>query len=195
LLANSHFTPVYLRNATAYGVSPRLRFDLVLNNLMAHAYATGKIYLKSDGNAWRPIVHIEDIGRAIEAVLSAPKPLVHDQAFNIGHTSENYRIRDIAAIVAETIPGSRIEFASTASADLRNYRVNCDKFARTFGADILRWDARRGAAELLETYQRYGVRVDDFEGSRYQRIAHLRKLMHEGFVDRNLRPMAVEVKA
>ncbi|HEY0797526.1 MAG TPA: SDR family oxidoreductase [Candidatus Baltobacteraceae bacterium] len=187
-LADATFSPTYLRNATAYGVSPRLRFDLVLNNLTAYAYATGEVFLKSDGSAWRPIVHIEDISRAVVTVLGAPIDVVHNEAFNVGRTSENYRVRDLAEIVAATVPGSKIEFAGEASADKRNYRVNCDKFARTFGDNILTWDARRGCAELLAAYKTIGATVADFEGTRYQRIAHLRMLLTEGLVDAKLRP-------
>jgi nucleoside-diphosphate-sugar epimerase len=188
-LADADFVPTFLRNATAYGVSPRLRFDLVLNNLVAYAYATGEVFLKSDGSAWRPIVHIEDISRAVAAVLAAPVKVVHNEAFNVGRTDQNYRVRDIATIVAETVPGSRLQFSEGAGADTRNYCVNCDKFARTFGADVIRWDARRGALELLEAYREVGATVADFEGTRYQRIAHIRMLLNEGLVDAALRPV------
>src|SRR5918996_4603464 len=130
-LADDGFSPTYLRNATAYGLSARLRGDLVVNNLVAYAYATGEVFLKSDGTPLRPLVHIEDIGAAFLAVLEAPRDLVHDQAFNVGRTEENYRIRDVAGIVAEAVPGSQITFAATAGPDLRNYRVNCNKLATT----------------------------------------------------------------
>lgn len=191
-LADDGFTPTYLRNATAYGVSPRLRFDLVLNNLVAHAYTTGLVYLKSDGTAWRPLVHIEDISRAVATVLTAPKELVHNEAFNIGRTDQNFRIRDLAEIVTRIVPGSRVHFSQSASTDSRNYRVNCDKFARTFGADIITWNAQQGASELLEAYQRVGISIDDFEGSRYQRIAHLLMLRNAALVDDTLRPSEKE---
>lgn len=187
LLATADFSPTFLRNATAYGVSPRLRFDLVLNNLVAWAYTTGRIYLKSDGTPWRPLVHVEDIARAFLAVLEAPREQVHNRAFNVGRTAENYRIRDLAAIVAEIVPGCRIEYAADAGPDKRNYRVNCDRIARELPAFRPEWDVRRGAEELYAAYRRFGLGADDFEGPRYKRIAHLRGLMAAGEVDETLR--------
>jgi nucleoside-diphosphate-sugar epimerase len=186
LLADDEFSPTFMRNATAYSVSPRLRFDLVLNNLVAWAVTQGTVYMKSDGMAWRPIVHIEDISRAMAAVLEAPRELIHNQAFNVGRTEDNYLIRDIAEIVRETVPGSRIEFAEGNNADARTYRVNCDKFASTFPGMPLLWDARRGAQELYEAYCRYGLSLDDFEGPRFKRIAKLQELMDGGRLDASL---------
>jgi nucleoside-diphosphate-sugar epimerase len=186
-LADDSFTPVYLRNATAYGVSPRLRFDLVLNNLVAWAFTTGRVYIKSDGTPWRPIVHIEDISRAFLVVLDAPRELVHNEVFNVGRTSENYRIRDIATIVEETVPGCVVEYAPDGGPDKRNYRVNCDKIARVLPAFQPQWDARRGAQELYDTYQAIGLTLDEFEGERYKRIAHVKRLVNEGLLDENLR--------
>lgn len=186
-LADDDFSPTFLRNATAYGVSPRLRFDLVLNNLMAWAYTTGQVYLKSDGTPWRPIVHIEDISRAFIAVMNAPRELVHNRAFNVGRTQDNYRIRELAEIVAETVPGSRIEYAPGAGPDKRNYRVNCDLILETLPEFDPQWDARKGAQELYEAYQRVGLGEEDYEGPRYKRLAHLQQLMKEGRVDDELR--------
>jgi nucleoside-diphosphate-sugar epimerase len=186
-LADDRFVPTYLRNATAYGLSPRMRFDLVLNNLVAHAFTTGKVLIKSDGTPWRPIVHITDIARAFIAVLDTPAELVHNQAFNIGSTDENHQVRDLAEIVAATVPGCRIEYAPGASADPRSYRVNCDKATRTLRGFRPRWDARAGAVELYETYRKVGITLEDFEGPRFQRIAHIRKLLDEGSLDRSLR--------
>jgi nucleoside-diphosphate-sugar epimerase len=186
-LADASFSPIFLRNATAYGMSPRLRFDLVLNNLVAWAYTTGRVYIKSDGTPWRPIVHIEDISRAVLAVLQAPRQLVHNQAFNVGSTEENYRIRDLAEIVKATVPGCRIEYAPDAGADTRCYRVDFTKFARTFPAFRPQWNARRGAEELLAAYQRIGVTLDEFEGPKYKRIDHLKALLANGRVDATLR--------
>jgi len=186
-LADDNFSPTFLRNATAYGVSPRLRFDLVLNNLIAWAYTTGQVYLKSDGSAWRPIVHIEDISRAFIAVLHAPREMVHNAVFNVGRTTENYRIRELAEIVAETVPGSRIEYAPGAEPDKRNYRVNCDLVAKTLPNFQPQWDARRGAQELYETYQQVGLTLDEFEGQRYRRISHIKHLISAGRLDENLR--------
>jgi len=185
--ADAEFSPTFLRNATAYGVSPRLRFDLVLNNLVAWAFTTGRVYLKSDGTPWRPIVHIEDIARAFVAVLEAPRELVHNQAFNVGRTEENYRVRELAEIVAETVPGCRIEYARDAGPDKRCYRVDCTKIAQTLPAFKPQWDARRGAQELYVAYQRIKLTLEEFEGPRYQRIGHIKKLLHEGSLDESLR--------
>lgn len=186
-LADDTFTPVFLRNATAYGVSPRLRFDLVLNNLVAWAVTTGKIMMKSDGSPWRPIIHIEDIARAFVAVLDAPREAVHDQAFNVGQTTENYRVRDLALIVAETVPGCSVEFADGASPDKRNYRVSCEKIRRHVPGFQPAWTARTGAAELYDAYRRVGISLEEFEGPRYQRIAHVRRLLEKGAIDESLR--------
>ncbi len=190
-LADASFSPTFLRNATAYGVSPRLRFDLVLNNLVAWAFTTGRIYLKSDGTPWRPIVHIEDISRAFLAVLEAPREVVHNEAFNVGRSSENYRIYELAEIVAETVPGCRIEYAPDAGPDKRNYRVNCDKIAEKLPAFRPQWDARKGAQQLFAAYQEIGLVLEDFEGPRYKRIAHIKGLLNERKLDENLRWVGV----
>ena len=155
-LADDDFSPTYLRNATAYGVSPRLRGDLVVNNLAGYAFTTGEVLIKSDGTPWRPLVHIEDISRAFLAVLEAPRELVHDEAFNVGRTEENYRIREVADIVEEVVPGSEVTFAEDAGPDTRNYRVNCDKLAATLPAFEPQWTVRRGVEELYEAYLREG---------------------------------------
>ncbi len=186
-LAGAGFSPTFLRNATAYGVSPFLRFDLVLNNLVAWAYTTGKIYMKSDGTPWRPIVHIEDISRAFLAALQAPAALVHNEAFNVGQTAENYRIRELAEIVAETVPGCEVSFAPDAGPDKRNYRVNCDKIRRVLPEFKPQWNARRGAQELYDSYRRLGLALADFEGPRYKRIAHIKQLLASGRLDNSLR--------
>ncbi|MBI2902841.1 MAG: SDR family oxidoreductase [Candidatus Methylomirabilis oxyfera] len=186
-LADPGFSPTILRNATAYGLSARLRFDLVLNNLVAWAVTTGRVYLKSDGTPWRPILHIEDIARAFLAVLHAPREAVHNQVFNVGSTEENYRIRELAVIVRETVPGSRIEYAGDAGPDERCYRVVFDKLARTVPAFKPQWNARRGAAQLYTAYREFGLRPEDFEGPRYSRIAHLKQLMKSGRLDASLR--------
>ena len=186
-LADSNFSPTFLRNATAYGVSPRLRFDLVLNNLVAWAYTTGQVYIKSDGTPWRPIVHIEDISRAFIAVLHAPREAVHNQAFNVGRNEDNYRIRDLADIVEKTVPGCRIEYAEGASPDKRCYRVDCSKIAQTLPEFKPQWNAVKGAEELYAAYQKIGLTLDDFEGARYKRIAHIQQLLSTGRLDQNLR--------
>jgi len=186
-LAGSYFSPVFLRSATAYGFSPRIRFDLVLNNLTAHAFTTGKVLLKSDGMPWRPIVHIEDISRAFLAALEAPIDIVHNEVFNVGITTENYRICEIAQIVEETVLGSHIELAPGAGPDKRTYRVDCSKISRLLPNFKPQWTARRGARELYEKYGEHGLLFEDFEGARYQRLAYLQSLMARGAIDSNLR--------
>ncbi len=186
-LADDRFSPTFLRNATAFGVSPRLRFDLVLNNLVAWAYATGRIHIKSDGTAWRPIVHIEDISRAFIAAMEAPIDVVHNQAFNVGRTEDNYQIRDLAEIVKATIPNTEIEYAQGASTDQRCYRVDCSKIQRMLPAFRPQWDARKGALELYEAFRETDLTVEDFEGERYKRIAHIQKLIASHQLDAALR--------
>jgi nucleoside-diphosphate-sugar epimerase len=186
-MADGQFSPVFLRSATAYGFSPRIRFDLVLNNLTAHAFTSGKVLLKSDGMSWRPIVHIEDIGRAFVAAIEAPVETVHNETFNVGLTTENYRIREIAQIVEETVPDSRVEFAAGAGPDKRTYRVDCSKISRLLPKFRPQWTARRGARELSGRYREYGLLLEDFEGARYQRLAYLQSLMARGVIDGNLR--------
>jgi nucleoside-diphosphate-sugar epimerase len=186
-MADDSFSPTYLRNATAYGVSPRLRVDLVLNNLVGYALTTGRIHMMSDGTPWRPVVHVDDISSAFLAVLEAPRETVHDQAFNVGRTAENYRIRELAEIVAETVPGCRITYAEDAGPDKRCYRVDCSKIERVLPAFRPRWDARAGARELAEAYRRAGLTEEQFLGSRYIRLSHIRELQQEGRLDESLR--------
>jgi nucleoside-diphosphate-sugar epimerase len=186
-LASSRFSPVFLRNATAYGVSARLRFDLVLNNLVAWAYSTGRVFLKSDGSPWRPVVHIEDIARAFLAALEAPRERIHNRVFNVGCNRENYRIRDLAEIVAATVPGCRIDFAADAGPDRRCYRVDCGRLARTFESFRPAWDARQGARQLYQAFRTTQLRVEEFEGPRYRRVDHIQQLLAQGFVDLTLR--------
>ena len=186
-LANAYFSPTFMRSATAYGVSPRLRFDVVLNNLVAWAYTTGRVHIKSDGTPWRPIVHVEDMSRAFLAVLQAPRALVHKQAFNVGRPEENYRIRELAEIVARTVPGSHIEYAEDAGPDKRCYRVDSSKIVRILPDFKPRWDAARGAQELYEAYQKVDLRLEDFEGPRYRRISHIQLLINNGQLNENLR--------
>jgi nucleoside-diphosphate-sugar epimerase len=186
-LADSDFSPTFLRNATAYGVSPRLRFDLVLNNLVAWAFTTGQVYVKSDGTPWRPVVHIEDISRAFIAVLRAPRELVHNQAFNVGRNEDNYRIRELAEIVKETVPGCDVQYAKDGGPDKRCYRVDSRKLMRTLHDFKPQWDARRGAQQLYETYKSIGLRLEDFEGPKYKRIDHIKNLISDGRLDETLR--------
>jgi nucleoside-diphosphate-sugar epimerase len=186
-LADDSFSPVFLRNATAYGVSPRHRFDIVLNNLVAWAFTTGLVYLKSDGSPWRPIVHIEDISRAFIAVLDAPREVIHNEAFNVGINAENYRIRDIAEIVKATVPGCRVEYAPDAEPDKRTYRVDFGKIARVLPAFQPAWNARRGAEQLYLAYKSVGVKLEEFEGPKYKRIDHIKQLLSSGDLDTSLR--------
>ncbi len=184
-LADESFSPVYLRNATVYGLSPRLRFDLVVNNLVAWATTTGEVRLKSDGSAWRPLVHVDDVCDAFVAALAAPREVVHDQAFNIGSTQENFRIRDVAVLVGQAVPGSRVSFAEGATADTRNYRVSCDK-AKTMGFSA-NWTVPKGAVQLHESFRRSGVTLAEFEGLRYRRISHVQHLLDTGEITPELR--------
>jgi nucleoside-diphosphate-sugar epimerase len=186
-LADSGFSPTFLRNATAFGASPRLRFDLVLNNLTAWAVTTRRIHIKSDGTPWRPLVHVEDICRAFIAVLNAPRELIHCEAFNIGATEENYQIRDLAEIVSQTVPGCRIEYAKDGGPDKRCYRVDFSKVAKILPKFRPQWNAAKGAGQLRDATQQASLRVEDFEGPRYQRISHIQQLISEGCLDATLR--------
>lgn len=179
-LADQDFEPVLLRNATAYGISPRPRLDVVLNNLVAYAVTTGRIHLLSDGTPWRPIVHVRDICSAILAGLDAPRDAVHAQAFNIGRTSENYRISELAEIVAETVPGCTITYADGAGPDTRCYRVSCAKAETSLPGFTPTWTARTGALELAEAYRRAGLTEADLHGPRYIRLARIRELQQRG---------------
>jgi len=176
-LATDEFSPVLLRSATAYGVSSRLRCDVVLNNLTAWAVATGKVMLKSDGTPWRPIVHIEDICRAFLAALEAPRDAVHAQAFNVVRPGENYRISELATIVEETVPGCRIEFAGSSGPDARNYRVDASRIAEALPAFQPQWTAREGARQLYEAFSEHPITLEDIEGWRYRRIGQINRLL------------------
>jgi nucleoside-diphosphate-sugar epimerase len=186
-LADEHFSPTYLRNATAYGASPRLRLDIVLNDLVASAYTTGRVYVKSDGTPWRPIVHIRDIVAAIIAVLEAPREAIHNETFNVGQTDENYRMSQLAAIVAETVPGSRVEYAPDGGPDKRCYRVNCDKIRRQLPNFRPQWTARQGAMELYDAYRAAKLTHEEVECGRYVRISHIQRLLKDGQLAASLR--------
>jgi nucleoside-diphosphate-sugar epimerase len=173
-LADTDFSPTFLRNATAYGVSWRLRADLVLNNLVGWAFATGRVLIKSDGRPWRPIVHVEDISRAFLAVLEAPRQLVHNQAFNVGVTEENYRVGELAEIVQDTVPNCKIRYADDAGPDRRCYRVDCGKIAQALPAFKPQWNARRGAEQLYQAYRHFGLTLGDLEGAKYLRIQRVK---------------------
>ncbi len=185
-LASDSFTPTYMRNATAYGASPRLRLDIVLNDLVASALTTGRIYIKSDGTPWRPIVHIRDIIGAMIAVLDAPREAVHNQTFNVGRNDENFRIRELAEIVAQVVPGCRIEYAPGGGPDLRCYRVNFDKIGRLLPGFRPQWTARKGAEELYAAYKNAGLTAADVENGRYVRISEIRRQQQAGKLDSDL---------
>jgi nucleoside-diphosphate-sugar epimerase len=186
-LADDDFSPTYLRNATAYGVSARLRGDLVVNNLVGYAVTTGEVLIKSDGTPWRPLAHIEDISRAFLAVLQAPREVVHDQAFNVGQTEENYRISEVAEIVEAVVPGSRVQYAEGGGPDVRSYRVNCDRLPEVVPAYRPGWTVQRGVEELFEAFTRHSITLEDFESSRFLRLKHVRELQERGMLDEQLR--------
>ena len=186
-LADDNFSPTFLRNATAYGVSPRPRFDLVVNDLVAYAYTIGLIYMKSDGTPWRPLVHIQDITRAFIAVLNAPREVVHNEAFNIGRNEENYRIRELADIVQEVLPECRIEYAEGAGPDKRTYRVNFDKINRVLPEFKPTWTVKQGVEELYAEYQKEGLKREEFEGPRFKRLEHIKQLLNSGRLREDLR--------
>ena len=186
-MADKSFSPTFLRASTAYGLSPRLRFDLVVNNLTAWAFTTGQVYLKSDGLPWRPLVHVEDVALAYAAALEADREIVHNQAFNVGTTTENYQMRELAEIVKSIVPNSRVEYAPTASPDLRCYRVDCNYIARRLHGFKPQWTVRRGVEQLYEAFTATGLTLEEFEGERFKRIAHVTKLVREGEIDNDFR--------
>jgi nucleoside-diphosphate-sugar epimerase len=186
-LADSQFSPTFLRNATAYGSSPRLRADVVVNNLTGLAFTTGEVFIKSDGTPWRPLVHVEDIARAFLSVLGAQRELVHNESFNVGSSSENYQIRDIAEMVRDTIPGARIRFAEGAGPDPRCYRVDCSKIASALPDSRPQWTVRRGVEQLYADFKKYQTTAAEFQSERYTRLKHLRKLIDAEQLDESLR--------
>jgi nucleoside-diphosphate-sugar epimerase len=185
-MADESFSPTFLRNATAYGVSPRLRADLVVNNLVGHAMLSGEVLVASDGTPWRPLVHVEDIARAFLAVLHAPRERVHNEAFNVGRSAENYQVRDVARLVAETVHGSRVTYAPGGGPDPRCYRVNCDKLAATLPDFRPRWTVREGIERLYDAYRVERLTAEDFR-DRYVRLRHVRGLIDAGLLDTTLR--------
>jgi nucleoside-diphosphate-sugar epimerase len=197
-LATDHFSPTFLRNATAYGVSPRLRADLVVNNLVGWAFTTGQVTIMSDGTPWRPLVHVEDISRIFLVMLEAPQELIHGQAFNIGMTTENYQVRDVATMVAQIVAGSRVTYAAGAGPDLRCYRVDFAKLAATFPEFRFRWTVRTGIEQLLDAYSRYGLTFEEFSGSRFVRVERIKELLDCGTLDADLRrrqPVSAAIQA
>lgn len=185
-LSGPDFVPVFMRNATVYGVSPRHRLDIVLNNLAGWAHTTGAIRLLSDGSAWRPLLHVRDLAAAALAVLEAPDDVVRGQAFNVGSADQNYLIRDLADVLAE-VSGCAVELAGDASPDPRSYRVDFAKLERSFPLLRLEWNARRGAQELVDAYRSLPLTADLFEGPLYVRLRRLRELLDAGSLDARLR--------
>ena len=186
-LADDSFSPTYLRNATAYGLSPRLRVDVVVNNLVGFARTTGKVLIQSDGTPWRPLVHVEDIASALLSVLGAPRRPVHDEAFNVGSSEENYRIWEVAEIVEDIVPDARATFAAEGGPDKRSYQVDCSKIARVLATFEPRWTVRRGVEQLSEAYERNDLSFEQFTGTRYLRINRVRELQESGRLDDDLR--------
>jgi nucleoside-diphosphate-sugar epimerase len=186
-LADADFSPTYLRNATAYGVSPRLRFGLVVNDFVAMAHLTGKISILSDGTPWRPVVHVEDICRAFLAVLEAPRDVVHNQVINVGSTQENYRVRELAEIVQEIVPGCKVEVLGKPAVDKRCYRVDCAKLGRLLPDFRLRWNVRQGAQQLYDAFRSNGLSTAQYEGPTYDRLRVLKQHLASATIDKSLR--------
>jgi nucleoside-diphosphate-sugar epimerase len=186
-LATDSFSPVFFRNATAYGVSPSLRVDIMVNNLVGYAVTTGEVLIKSDGSPWRPLVHVEDICRAFVAALGVDRQRSHNQAFNVGLSEENFRVREVADMVESVVAGSRVEYAAGASADARDYRVDFGKIQRVLPEFRPRWTVRKGVEELYEAYRRYRLTADEFLGGRYVRLAEINRLQDQARLDERLR--------
>jgi nucleoside-diphosphate-sugar epimerase len=186
-LADARFSPTFLRNATAYGVSPRLRLDLVVNDLAAWATVTGRVRVLSDGTPWRPLVHVEDIARAFVAILSAPRAAVHSRTFNVGPPEENYRVRDLAEMVRREVPGSEIEYAASGGPDPRSYRVDFGRLARAVPTFAPRWTVRDGIGQLVRAFQHRGLTAADLESPRYRRVQRVRQLLADGALDARFR--------
>lgn len=186
-LADDRFSPVFLRNATAYGVSPRLRCDIVVNNLVGYAYTQGDVLIQSDGSPWRPLVHVEDISRAFLAALEAPREAIHNQAFNVGRNEDNLRVREIADMVKATVPNCTIRYAEGGGPDPRCYRVDCRKIARMLPAFRPQWSVQKGVVELYDAYRAHGLTSEEFLGNRYLRLKQIKKLQDEHRLDEDLR--------
>ena len=184
-LADEGFSPVFLRNATAYGASPRMRFDIVLNNLCGHARTTGKIAMTSDGTPWRPLVHVLDICKAVVCAIEAPTAAIHNEIFNVGSNEQNYQIRDIAAIVAEVFSGCEMTLGPS-SGDQRSYRVSFDKIHARLPNFQCDWNARKGVCQLHRLFHLIGLDRDRFEFRAFTRLSALKHLIDTGQIDAQL---------
>lgn len=192
-LADDSFSPTFLRNATAYGASPRLRADIVVNNLVGVAYTTGEVLIQSDGTPWRPLVHVQDISRAFLAVLEAPREAVHNQSFNVGSSTENYQIREIADMVRDVVPGCTVKYMEGGGPDPRCYKVNCDKLTHRIPPFTTEWTVRKGVEELYASYVKNGLTKEMF--ANYVRLPRIQALLRDGRVDSMLRPRPAAVTA
>jgi len=194
-LADDRFSPTFCRNGTVYGVSPRMRFDTVLNNFMGSAFTAGSVVIHSDGTPWRPVVHVQDVARAFQAVLEAPRELVHNQAFNVGADDLNHQIREVGQIVTETIPACTLAILSQAGVDQRTYKADFGKFKRTFPTFDFRWTVRKGARELHTAFKGVGLTIDKFTDKRFTRLSWLQSLLDRGSLDGSLRWTEVAARA
>ena len=186
-LASDSFSPTFLRNGTVYGLSPRMRFDTVFNSLIGAALTSGRVTVLSDGKPWRPVVHVQDVSRAFQAVLEAPLDTIHDQAFNTGAEALNHRVIDLAEIAVRTVPGADLEVLAQPDADQRTYRTDFGKFARTFPGFEFRWEPSAGAVEVYEAFRGVGLTAEDFKSPRFTRLKWLRHLLDSGRLDGELR--------
>lgn len=186
-LAAPGFSPVFVRNGTIYGVSPRMRFDTVFNDLIGSAVTTGKVIVYSDGKPWRPVIHVQDVARMFEAVLAAPADKIHNQAFNAGANSLNHQIIELAQIAVKTVPGCKLEVIAKTGADQRTYKADFGKFARTFPDFRFKWNVVSGAAELYEAFKRVGLKHSDFVDKKFTRLKWLRHLLDSKRLDSSLR--------
>jgi nucleoside-diphosphate-sugar epimerase len=186
-LADENFSPIFIRNGTVYGVSPRMRFDTVLNDLVGSAATTGKVVVHSDGKPWRPVMHVQDVARYFQAFLEAPREKIHNQAFNAGANELNHQILELAQIAVKTVPGCRLEMMPKPGADQRTYKADFGKFARAFPDFKFKWNATTGAAELYETFKKIGLKHGDYTDKRFTRLKWLHYLLDSGRLDQSLR--------
>jgi nucleoside-diphosphate-sugar epimerase len=186
-MADEKFSPTFLRNGTVYGVSPRMRLDIVLNNLTAWAFTTGKVRIMSDGSPWRPVVHVDDVSQAFQTVLEAPRDVIHNQVFHVGHNTQNFRIRDLAEIVQKVSPGCQIEYVSEASADNRTYIADFSKIERLLPKFKPQWTPEKGAKQLIQAYKEYGLTVDDLKGNKFIRLNRISQLLKDKKLNNSLR--------